>query len=813
MKPGTVFIGTIIVSLPESGAALVATASGTPNLDTLYIAYLPVSDGSTGVPAQTNLTDGSSVVCITDYTEEKKAYIIGPANFATGDVHDSLVGRSLYNVDDYAESENYTFKLLRDNLLARDITCLKYHAHGADMNTIPGDYDVTDVTGNGGLHVGRLVTQLRGSPTTFIDLSNVKDTIRVVSPNIETHTQLSFAQTSKELTVEDTAINDAEAFGFSAGQPFSIEDDEPVLKEDAIPLYRLQQIQGAAADGIELTVVAFPSDTDFHYCNTEPPVLAKRRTSLSGAVQDASALSIGTIKSPAIEAIAQVWYGKDRGDHDQTDILEPYPYASSTDKQDTTTDIDDTAINKVIDKLFSEDYIDKLCAKLAEHGLAVTTKDGTLASKINGTFKNGPTSAQQYELPDSIQLTDPVTGKAATYYASTSFITHEPDGSILICDGYGSEIRMTRGNIYISPALDLFIRPGRDCSAMVPRYLSLNAQNHVTINSSKSLYLRAVNDMKLAAAASEKGSGVLTIENGALSDSASNGIIIRSRAGMTVTGQNLFIGRTKWDSLTQNRVEDTSAGSIIIDAGTNGAVYHRCGGYVLDSISADLVAGETGFRMATNFIGMYTPYIEATANVIIGGKKTPEQVTLMYGNRILPGAQNPSLQVDGSLGVDEDIRCNGQGLFSTGLAARVIGTATGIDGIGVIQDRYRDPFAPIPFDKLDVIPGMGTQVSEMAKQLNQSIYQDYYLTSNGFAFPQYNVNITNVPGMMWQANDHDNGVGGFWKEEPVVTVTGTTTMCYPGLTVWSSAKVSLRNNEKNNLSDGYITNTEGETNA
>ena len=279
MKPGKVFIGTIIVSLPESGAAIVSTAEGTTAADNMYIAHLPVSDGSTGAPAQSNLTDGSAVVCIADYEKPRLAYIIGPANYATGDVHDSLAGKAFYRVDDYAESDNQTFKLLRDGLLNNEITSFKFHAHGNDLNALPGDYDITDVTGASGLHIGKLVAQLRGSPAAFIDVSNITNTIRVIAPSIESHTQLSVQKFSKELHVDNIAVSDAEAFGFADGNPFTIVDDTPQLRDEyAIPFYRLQSIAGAAADGKELTVVAFP-DSYIHDIKTEPPALAKQRVS------------------------------------------------------------------------------------------------------------------------------------------------------------------------------------------------------------------------------------------------------------------------------------------------------------------------------------------------------------------------------------------------------------------------------------------------------------------------------------------------------------------------------------------------------
>lgn len=813
MKPGTIFAGTILVSLPESGVALVSTAEGTQGADELYIAHLPVSDSSDGAVQQNNLCDGSAVICMVDGSRDDRAYIIAPANYAIGDLHDSLSGRAFYQVDDYAEATNKTFQQLVDNLSKGDFKC---YAHGADMNAIPGDYDVTDITGNAGLHVGRMLVQLRGSPAAFIDLSNVTNAIRIIAPTIESHTPLAVSIDSKDLDVHDIAITDSEAFGLKEGSPFVVKRDIPDFEdESAIPLYRIQNISGPAADGTEHIVVGFP-DSDEHYCTTEPPILAKQRVSLSGALSNASANSILSVKSPAIEAIMQVWYDKDRSKEDQDEILKPYTLKEQEEEEQEATSIDDTAVNKLIDKLFSDDYVGLLLQKMSERGLAVSTENGTLASRITATDKTGPSRLQAYELPDSIELTDPVSGKKTLYYASTSFISQEPDGSILICDGYGSEIRMSRGNIYISPALDLFLRPGRDLSAMVPHYLSFNSQDHITINSSKSVYLRAVDDMKLAAAAAEDSSGVLTLENCSSNKNATDGIVIRSRAGVAMTGHDIYIGRTKWDSKVQNRVEETDQGSIVIDSGKNGSLYTKCSEFLVDSVQAVIVANETGLRVSNDIIGLYTKGVEITGNVVIAGKKVPEVVSLYIDGQIqkrtLKGSdEDPDLQVDGDIGVDGDLLCNGSGQFNTQLAARTLASKDG--QTYQVSSRYGDPFAAADFQKSDAHYGMGDAASGMLKNLASSIYQDYYTAVNSFSFPQYAVSLGIMPGMVWQANDKDKDIGTAWKEEAVISVMGSTTMCYPGLPVWSEAKVSYRKNVQESLLTGYLTNTQGETNA
>ena len=129
----------------------------------------------------------------------------------------------------------------------------------------------------------------------------------------------------------------------------------------------------------------------------------------------------------------------------------------------------DAALNRLIDGLLEGDYREAVLKAMARHGLSVTRREGAV---LQADLPGGPVDGEAYPPPESVELTDRVTGKVTRYYATSSFITQEPDGSICLCDGYGSEIRMSRGAIHISPALDLHLRPGRDLSAMAGRHQS-----------------------------------------------------------------------------------------------------------------------------------------------------------------------------------------------------------------------------------------------------------------------------------------------------------------------------------------------------
>ena len=181
-------------------------------------------------------------------------------------------------------------------------------------------------------------------------------------------------------------------------------------------------------------------------------------------------------------------YVDQSGKEKQLDLLTPYRRDIEEQQEEQQApnlnqEIMDAAINKVVDKLLTKDYLPVLMQRMMEAGLIVS--ETPLATKFTEHTEFGPTTEAAYQPPKFLKIKDPVTGQEHLYFDSTSFISQEPDGSILLKDGYGSEIRMSQGNIYISPALDLQLRPGRDMWGLISRHMSLDSQGFAIINSNR----------------------------------------------------------------------------------------------------------------------------------------------------------------------------------------------------------------------------------------------------------------------------------------------------------------------------------------
>ena len=821
MDVSHVFLGTIVVSVPKFGVAIVAPEQGTLNATDTYLARLPLNDATTGAISQANYVDGTAVVCIKDITALQRAYILCPAAYAAANFSDVLQASALYNIDNYAEIDDKVFSQVLAYLLKSESISFRNYSHGADRDALPGDTDIIDLQGNTGIHIGRYLTQLRGSPMCYIDVENIANTVDVMAVNVETHLPLQYKLTGSELSVKDIAVSDNEAFGLIEGIPLSINNgDVSYTDENAIPIYRLQQIEGAAADGRE-SIVIQPKDEP-HYCTVEPAILAKQRMSLTGALSAASANGICSIKSPAIQAIHQVNYDKARSFQEQQDILKPWEYdQQEPEEEDKPSDtgilIDDAAINKIIDRLLTGDYLEQLKVKMAEHGLRVSSTDASLANQIEGEWKTGAVGSRPaYEPPPSITLTDPVTGKTTQYFASTSLISQEPDGSILICDGYGSEIRMSRGNIYISPALDLYFRPGRDLSAMVPRHQSYNAQGYTTINASKSVYVRAVGDLKLVGATGANG-GMVTLESKAVTKGQSNGLMIKSLTGAALVSKgDIYIGRNGGAGVTENTVEAPSdQGTIIIDACSNGVISMRSNEQTTDARSVYVVASNdnaaSAFRLSPASAGLYTNGLELPARVSMIGKQSQEKITLVRDGRateieLITAAGAPQLVVEGHCLVGGMFNCNGAGHFCGQVTANGVGSTSRY--CGVLDTSLGDPFRKTDIKKLDQHT-LAAYSAGMVVSASEYMYQDVFITVNGFSFPaNYGViDQLRMPGMVWQ----EQATGINWEEQPIISIDrngeNQMSMCYPGFTVWNNAHISCEGYEENQLLYGYRTNT------
>lgn len=831
---GDVILGTVVMSMPEYGLAIVETCGGTRTIKESVLCYLPYSDATCGALLQVHIQDGSSVVCLRFRDNPDVGCIITSINMVLADMSNTLNGRVFYNTNSMTTNDTTIFDSVIDQVKDFAGTVFQNHANNVDKDVLPGDVDIVNNGGPASVHVGKYLVQIKGSPMAYIDVSAFKDQIRMIASKIEQHTLTTFSHIGDDVSVHDMATSPAEAFGLADGS--DVAENWEDVEAAAVPFFRFQDIAGAALDGRESLVVAFPQDTDMHTDTSEPPVLYKDRIAVSGERTVASANRLQSIKTPDIRGVLQFGYNyvNPRTTEDEPrklDLMTPYEREFDEEENEEETpehnlnqEVMDAAINKVVDKILTEDYMPVLLKRMTELGLSVSAK--TMAQSFIEHTETGPTTAPQYDLPKFLQLTDPVTGKTHVYYDSTSFISQEPDGSILICDGYGSEIRMSQGHIYISPALDLQLRPGRDMWGLVPRHMALDSQGYAIINSNKAVYLRSTGDMQLAAAAKKDGHGKLTLECNDKSNSTNSGIIIRSLGNAAFTSHDMYIGLNSGTSETEGRIEETAQGAIIIDAGQHGTIMSRSSIYTIDS-EVFTAVGSTGgtngaLVLSGNTLCFYVAGIVAPSSVIMTPINGTQKVNVVRNGEVtslsLTTASAPGIQLKGSMVIDNgNLAVNGSILAMQTVLCR----NSYYVNYGQIREDSESFKSDLtiknqdPFTELENATG-----APLIVKLTQTIYQDAYVAGNCFRFPEnYGVADTiTIPGMVWQEATR-KALGDIsevaWKTISVEDPDGKTiTACYPGWTVWQSATITQAGYETKPLIDNYITNTKQEnTNA
>ena len=829
---GDLILCTVIVSAPEYGLAILDTYGGTAETKERLLGLLPYSDATCGAILQLHIQEGSTVVCMRSLEVPRMAFVITPINKLGADMTDTLNGHVFYATNRFTTWDEWIWNATLDDLKDFAGSYFRSHANSVDKDVLPGDVDIVNNGGPASLHIGKYITQLKGSPLAFIDVAAIEDRIRMVASQVDTHTLNNYQHVSDEVSVDDTAADVAEAFGLTAGT--DIESNWDTVTNETVPLFRLQETKGPAVDGKESIVVGFPDGSDTHTDHTVPPVLSKDRTAISGERTIASARGINSVKSPALQAILQFGYhyvNSHTTDEKKLDLLTPYEMGIDEPEEekkapDLNQEVMDAAINKVVDKLLTKDYLPVLMQRMMSAGLIVS--NAPLSTKFDEHTEFGPTTAAAYPLPKFLTLKDSVTGQEHLYFDSTSFITQEPDGSILLKDGYGSEIRMSQGNIYISPALDLQLRPGRDMWGLIPRHMALDSQGFSIINSNKAIYLRSTGDMQLAAAT--EGRGKLTIECDDKTSSKESGLILRSLGNAAFTGHDLYIGINRGDSRTENRVETPDrSGSIILDAGYNGVLMEKGMVHMVDTSRFTVVTTgdyktNSALTIAGNAIGLYAQVVNMPASLRMAPVDGSQKVSVLDGSGgetqiDLSVSSNPNILMKQTTISNGQIHTMSHILSLGTVQAKQVAAVSVKDGI--LDKKESFPDVDVPNTKTDTGLEEGTGASVVQK-LSQTIYQDFYIGANCFQFPEdaaYGVQQSlTVPGMAWQDETRslvDDLKSVTWEEKPI-TVQGAngevSTACYPGWAAWSSeANISQAGYELKPLKNNYITNTKKET--
>lgn len=335
-----------------------------------------------------------------------------------------------------------------------------------------------------------------------------------------------------------------------------------------------------------------------------------------------------------------------------------------------------------------------------------------------------------------------------------------PSGGIVIYDGSGSEIRFVKGQITISCAGDINLKPGRTINLWAGKDIIARANKNIDISSSKSsVRVKAEQNLELLGANSGSSNNGVIIESkstGVLYDFSklgdeisTNGIVLKSKNSPVA-----LIG-----DITYIRCGDgTNPGKgIILDAG-NGAMNISC-------IAKNIQEYVTGIH-SINFDNNDPSDIESSTTF-------RKDMTTLVGHTII----TKDLVMDGRLIMAKDIVCCG--------TITSFGNQSGLISPFGVKTReknleYIDKNTEVPEEKY---PEMYTQI--YTNQVAPLIYNenrignDIVLDGISFSFrTDEQLNLPNdyyVYEDLWQhIARNSGGAPNMWEETSVICTTGTT---------------------------------------
>lgn len=666
---------------------------------------------------------------------------------------------------------------------------------GATQDTYPGDLVIGDKYGPSAFF-GRAQITIKGSGLAYTEFSGLDNSITVVAQRAQFDSFSQLIQHSTDISRQLTASGAKQGLGVLQTNSSKPVENNPgdgntpsvdYSAQSGDPIYRTQEFKGGLVSG-QFSSVLSPLQ-DQQYQDMDIPVLATSHVAYDGQTEAVSAKSIRLIKTPDIYAPQQI-SDQTAAQLSQKQIPKfQTPQYTSTDKAlQMAALLQQSGTQYILRNQLTDQQI------LSLYSNNVQCLAQPLTSRVTDWTDSGQASQQQLAPCQYAQVTDTYTGQQKRIYKCTSFITQQQDGSILIKDGWGSQIRMTGGNIYISSALDTFIRPGRDCIGLIPRHMQLDANGAAVIASKKSVKVAAQGSLYLSSAVGGKD-GYTVLQNRSKTPSA--GMVIRSNGDMSITtSRDLYIGVNDKTSKNAGDKATRGTGSVCIDGSVlllNSDNYIKA---TSGSIGLYGYSGTTGAGMlitpnATS-ISSQELYLN-TGSVFVGALRGSGKVTI--------GNTDKQFTVSGGTGAGVlHVRGHLQCRDITAAGTLMVSGALGANSYMVLGQQQVDIIPKVAPESLRTFR---KSISKMFSftitvpylnypQQIQAWYNDNYICGKELSFIQSGVlsfGNYKMPRMCWQTKTKYGKVF-----QPVITVETSqdqpTSKSYPGKAAWQSGTIS-----------------------
>lgn len=591
-------------------------------------------------------------------------------------------------------------------------------------DAVPGDWYKSTVLG-GVFLLSDFLTRVGASERCFLEMSALTDELVGSLDGMDIDGEASRLRLKgygdRMLRIASDAFNRTEGLGATAGNSPFQEPEEPVegdlstrvecLSDAQRGFFRLEELAGGAVEGY---IRALKSDIGnvpdgvYEDGNAVFPGVLREDARMDGKYRLQAMKELRLEKRPFISVPYEI-AEEEVEDPPETELADPAALADDREGLETLLGGADQLAQ--LQHLFPDQMaeLDSLFQQQTLRGKPTLWKFPTqeeLADSLGGaspTIPPLPDDAPAYTLEDLANIVAEIyPGRPVRIYKNSSIFLMADDGGMALRDGYGSEIRMDRGNIIIAPAADLKIQPGRDSVEWVPRNKIVKVRKRAEITSSQdSVVIKAEENLQLLSG--NGGVGSTVIENRALNTAITNvgvgelknglavaaGVHIRStQAGVSVLGSYIYGGGYTNGADSTSGLDPVTC-NILLDAGPGLAVMRGQAVALLGTNSVSVSMDGTSSGMYADGSGMTlvgTAQIACVAPIVSmqGGRGARISKPFVNDN----GVQSRQVNLGtfpSSLTVNGVITC-GSGMQIRGdLAVTGSGGANG--GFGVPQQR------------------------------------------------------------------------------------------------------------------------------
>lgn len=859
LRPGAFFVSEVIDSTAWYGTVIVAPPMGGP------IQGVPLQAGSgTWGPRQIGVAypPHTKVMCYQP-TDMPFCYVVGAipdwvtsAKFNKVPSWIVMACRSGFGFDPV-----HYERVKKPQGVQADIN----FSAGAPADDLPGDYGFVNELGLG-YGIGRLMAWMRASHFCGIEAHWIDNLLRLTSYNYE-HLTASGEQRAVDDEGEWNDVARWSPFPWESRGVFDSSSDfsrkgngdwnqsgmpqaarEPVF-EDQMGIWRVQQFRGYLGD-LDRTFVSLPQRDSY----SEGPERMANRTVMPGLLDVGfssdghyhvrSAKGIVLEKNVAIPIPKELIAPDDPTGDGSENYMAAGVYGSGESHDKELADpVEDgpglRALMRFDRHALLHSFYDNIGFHRHEQDWYLPEESESLTQMglLHGLYRSDADvldDAFWMPLPQSVERSIDHRG-SSRFFAGRAAIEIADDGSVVVEDAYGSQVRLEGGNAFVTARNDIVMQPGRNFTVLAPNDIVLRAGNCVDISGGKG-DVRVKADGNLMMSSQRKGVLIEANDEGATPDWEQIGEAVESSGVMIKAPRSSIVTMSRDTYIRSGTLEgDRTSGELHIDAGAgNGAVYVHGGTVTQRALRrAETIVGSTGSSEATASLDL-----QPTA-FVLGGKSL--QNVNMGGTNFSLGHEDydvrvnvqgdlfvsKGLWVDGNAAVGEtvwaganlvvqkDVWTNGSAIFTGAILCHDIASDKSQGMLAPTGDDFNasDQIPPehpaIAKEQLDSDKEQLRSALQQARQedngtvteLEESLYGDESrfasaaLVNNAtftFRTPENygtSENFT-LPETRWQQfNRLLFGAQTVWREDAIASPsTGRETMPYPGFEVWENQK-------------------------